>query len=569
MIYAAAEVVFYALAAAASFLVLTATLHRRSQRAPAHERDRVPERLRVRDRRRLRPRPRRRPGGRHPVRLPRDVQGRDHGGSRPGPARGRPPDQTHGAGTNRRHGAVARRRSSTGSATSVPRRPPPWPDSSVSEGPSGSCSRSSPWPRSPTRGCATSSTRPWSWCTSPCPPRLVSVPIGIVVVAGDRAAAILARGQSWVSAHGAGLRHVALLPRSAGLFSWTGCCGSCSEAGSCCSSTSGEAPRRAVGWYRSRAAGRRRCHGESRDRVGPRAGGGRADPRELPAAVGCPARGLRDDRPGHGPRSVDLRLGAAGLPRGPAGRAAPVRRGPGARRDRPATGPRGCGGPARLAGGAPARLPGAGPRRDDRGPAVAHGHPRRLLVGPGRRHRGRSGRDRPGLDRERRNLPGAGGAARVDPSASPGRGRGPRGGRRAVRPDGRGPVPGAPDGRLGGHGADADPVDPVRQPHDGGVDSQAARDDSGEPDGHPARSHRRDTCLPLVRPGEGQGDGGEQARRRRGHRGRPVHRSGAAGRRRRQHQQPVHRRRTCSSADDESTGARRGARPDGRSPTSW
>jgi len=34
----------------------------------------------------------------------------------------------------------------------------------------------------------------------------VSVPIGIVVVAGDRAAAILARGQSWVSAHGAGLR---------------------------------------------------------------------------------------------------------------------------------------------------------------------------------------------------------------------------------------------------------------------------------------------------------------------------------------------------------------------------
>jgi hypothetical protein len=34
----------------------------------------------------------------------------------------------------------------------------------------------------------------------------VSVPIGIVVVAGDRAAAILARGQSWVSAHGSGLR---------------------------------------------------------------------------------------------------------------------------------------------------------------------------------------------------------------------------------------------------------------------------------------------------------------------------------------------------------------------------
>jgi hypothetical protein len=34
----------------------------------------------------------------------------------------------------------------------------------------------------------------------------VSVPIGIVLVAGDRAAAILARGQSWVSGHAAGLR---------------------------------------------------------------------------------------------------------------------------------------------------------------------------------------------------------------------------------------------------------------------------------------------------------------------------------------------------------------------------
>ena len=34
----------------------------------------------------------------------------------------------------------------------------------------------------------------------------VSVPIGIVLVAGDRAAAILARGQSWLSGHAAGLR---------------------------------------------------------------------------------------------------------------------------------------------------------------------------------------------------------------------------------------------------------------------------------------------------------------------------------------------------------------------------
>ena len=35
---------------------------------------------------------------------------------------------------------------------------------------------------------------------------LVSVPVGIVVVAGDRAAEILARGQSWVSEHAADLR---------------------------------------------------------------------------------------------------------------------------------------------------------------------------------------------------------------------------------------------------------------------------------------------------------------------------------------------------------------------------
>ena len=35
---------------------------------------------------------------------------------------------------------------------------------------------------------------------------LVSVPVGIVVIAGERAAAILARGQSWVSEHATGLR---------------------------------------------------------------------------------------------------------------------------------------------------------------------------------------------------------------------------------------------------------------------------------------------------------------------------------------------------------------------------
>ena len=35
---------------------------------------------------------------------------------------------------------------------------------------------------------------------------LVSVPVGIVVIAGERADAILARGQSWVSEHATGLR---------------------------------------------------------------------------------------------------------------------------------------------------------------------------------------------------------------------------------------------------------------------------------------------------------------------------------------------------------------------------
>ena len=35
---------------------------------------------------------------------------------------------------------------------------------------------------------------------------LVSVPVGIVVIAGERADAILARGQSWVSEHATALR---------------------------------------------------------------------------------------------------------------------------------------------------------------------------------------------------------------------------------------------------------------------------------------------------------------------------------------------------------------------------
>jgi hypothetical protein len=34
----------------------------------------------------------------------------------------------------------------------------------------------------------------------------VSVPVGIVIVAGDRADAIFARGQSWLSEHAAALR---------------------------------------------------------------------------------------------------------------------------------------------------------------------------------------------------------------------------------------------------------------------------------------------------------------------------------------------------------------------------
>ena len=35
---------------------------------------------------------------------------------------------------------------------------------------------------------------------------LVSVPVGIVILAGDRADTILARGQAWLSEHGGALR---------------------------------------------------------------------------------------------------------------------------------------------------------------------------------------------------------------------------------------------------------------------------------------------------------------------------------------------------------------------------
>jgi hypothetical protein len=79
----------------------------------------------------------------------------------------------------------------------------------------------------------------------------VSVPIGIVLVAGDRAAAILARGQSWVSGHAAGLREW-LSFVVGGALVLDGLLRLALLGGSACSSTSGEAPRRAVGWYRSR-----------------------------------------------------------------------------------------------------------------------------------------------------------------------------------------------------------------------------------------------------------------------------------------------------------------------------
>ena len=206
MMYAVAEVVFYASRCGRQRPRAGRDVRRHPQRATAHERDRVPERLRVRNGDRLRPRPGHRSGGSRSVRLARDVQGGGHARPRPGPARGRGRGSGRRCRRDRRHGAVARRRSSTGSATWVPRRRSPWRDFSVSEGPNGSCSRSSPWPQSPARACATSSMLPWSGCTSPCPPCSSRFRSASWSSPGERAAAILLRGQSWVSEHSTGLR---------------------------------------------------------------------------------------------------------------------------------------------------------------------------------------------------------------------------------------------------------------------------------------------------------------------------------------------------------------------------
>ncbi len=46
----------------------------------------------------------------------------------------------------------------------------------------------------------------WSRCTSPVSTLLVSVPVGIVVIVGERADVAFARGQSWLTEHAGALR---------------------------------------------------------------------------------------------------------------------------------------------------------------------------------------------------------------------------------------------------------------------------------------------------------------------------------------------------------------------------
>ena len=153
----------------------------------------------------------------------------------------------------------------------------------------------------------------------------------------------------------------------------------------------------------------------------------------------------------------------------------------------------------------------------------------------------RPGRDHAGLVQHRRHGRGAGGTLVTSAQRRPTRLADPEVEGRGLRPDGRGALPGAADGRHGRHRAHADPLGEVRHAPAARVDAQAAGHDTGQPDGHPARGHRRDPGVPVVRPGQRPGPGGQQARRRRGHRGGPDDRPGAARRRRGEHQQPVHR----------------------------
>ena len=137
--------------------------------------------------------------------------------------------------------------------------------------------------------------------------------------------------------------------------------------------------------------------------------------------------------------------------------------------------------------------------------------------------------------------------------------RGPRRDRHPVRAARRGALPGAAVGSHGRDPADAVAVDPQRQPRVHGVDSHAARDDPGQPDGDPARDDRRHPGLPLGRPGHRAGLRGQQAGGCGRHRGPALRRERASGRRRGVGEQPVQRRRPHDVRDDEPDG-----RPAGR-----
>ena len=225
MIYAGAEVLFYAPRCGRQRPRAGRDLRRHPQRAPAHERDRLPERLRVRNRDRLRPRPGRRPGRRRPAstRTRRSRRWLTVGlglallaVGLQAAARGRPRPEARSS----RAAAILAGLSNVGPAASF----------SMAGllgfgGPKRLLLTFLAMASVTEAGLRDIVESPWSWRTSPCPPSLVSVPVGIVVVAGDRAAAILARGQSWVSEHAR--RCACGSPSwSEGRSWWTGCCGS-------------------------------------------------------------------------------------------------------------------------------------------------------------------------------------------------------------------------------------------------------------------------------------------------------------------------------------------------------
>ena len=118
---------------------------------------------------------------------------------------------------------------------------------------------------------------------------------------------------------------------------------------------------------------------------------------------------------------------------------------------------------------------------------------------------------------------------------------GPGGDRHPVRAARRRALSRAPVGRHGRNTAHLVAVDPRRQPRVHGVDPHAAGDDPRQPDGDPARDHRRHPGLPLGRPCHRAGLRRQQAVGRGRHRGAALRRAGAPRRRRGVGEQPVQR----------------------------